>query len=317
MRIAVWGILILIVFVGCRKNRDEKNNIEKAIAFVVQKDATTANLWYIAADGTSFAEVLSDNLGSAINNPTWSADGRRIFFIKSSPNKGENGIFSVRPNGSELNTVYKDNDEQLRKYYQLCADNKDENIIFSLDIPRTGRKVIELYTMCPCGDRVVRLTQFETSSDVPGSTESYAGSFSKGDSILIFTQSNPEITTLKEVQIYTMNIVSKEITLLRKIKAKSAVTCTPSFSPTGGRILLSIDGVINSMNPDGTDLKPLGSLKGYRPTWDKDGTHFYFSSYGIEGMEQGIFETDVHLNNIKRITRSSAIGIHGGFSINQ
>ncbi len=316
MKILVCVALISVSSLGCRKDKGDKVAVQKALAFVVQKNSSTANLWYIAADGTSFSEVINDNLGTAVNNPTWAADGRRIFFIKSSENKGENGIFSVRPNGSELTIVYKDNADQLRKYYQLCADNKEDNVVFSLDIPRADRRVIELYTMCPCGDRVVRLTQFETSETSPMSTEAYAGSFSPGDSLLAFVQSNPDILGKRDAKIYTINILTKEIKLIKTFKTSDPAAAAPSFSPNGKQFLLSIDGVIHTMGADGSDLKPLSNLKGFHPTWDKNGTDFYFSSYGIPDMEQGIYQCNISVTNIKRITRSPAIGIHGGFAVN-
>lgn len=239
-----------------------------------------------------------------------------IFFIKTSPNSGENGIYSVKANGTELKTIYKDNSDQSRQYFQLCADNKNENVIFSLQIPRTGRNVIELYTMCPCGDRVVRLTNFETSSGQLISTESYAGSFSPGDSLLTFVQSDPDIAGFKDVRIYIMNVVSKELKMIKSFKAADAAGAAPSISPTGGKMLLSIDGNIHTMNPDGSDLKPLANIKGFRPSWDENGKDFYFSSFGIPGMEQGIYQSNIMVTDIRRITRSPAIGIHGGFAIN-
>lgn len=316
MKILIPTALIFIIICGCRKNKTVDVPVQQALAFVVQKNASTANLWYISTDGTSFGEVLPDNLGSAASNPTWSPDGRYIFFIKTSPNYGENGIYSVKANGSELKTIYKDNGDQLRQYYQLCADNKNENVVFSLEIPRSGRKVIELFTMCPCGSRVVRLTQFETSTGQLASTESYAGSFSSGDSLLAFAQSDPDKTGIKDVKIYTINIRSKELNMIKTFKAADAAGVAPSFSPTGGKMLLSIDGVIHTMNPDGTDLKPLARLKGFRPSWDKHGKDFYFSSFGVPGMEQGIYQSNITVTNVRRITRSTVIGIYGGFAIN-
>jgi Tol biopolymer transport system component len=308
-------IILIIGIAGCKKDKNN-HEIEKAVAFAVQKSESASSLWYSAIDGSSFSEVLNDNIGTAIDNPAWSTDGRRIFFIKRSANKGENGIFSVRPNGAELTTVFKDNEDQLRKYYQICTDNKNENVVFSLEIPRSGRNVIELFTMCPCGDRVVRLTEFETSASTPISTEAYAGSFSAGDTALYFTQSDPQINGKKDIRIYRRNMQSKTQVLIKIIKAISAEASIPSVSPIGGKILLSIDGIINTMNSDGSELKPLGSLKGFHPLWDKNGRDFYFSSFGIDGMEQGIYQADINLTEVKRITRSGGIGQYGGFSIN-
>lgn len=309
-------LMICTVSYACRKSDAERNVVDKALAFVVQQQDQSSKLCYITTDGGSFGEVLQDDLGNAASNPAWSPDGRYIYFIKSTQQPGVNGVYSVKANGSELRAIYNDNADQQRQFYHVCVDHKNENVVFSLNIPRTGRKVIELYNMCPCGNRVVRLTQFETAGDEPESTEAYAGSFSTGDSLLVFSQSDAGKTGLKDVNIYTINIATKTLKRLVTFKATDVAGAAPSYSPTGGRMLLSIDGVIHTMNNDGSDLKPLATLKGYRPGWDRNGNDFYFSAFNIPGMEPGIYQSNISVTNIRRITRPDATKIFGGFSIN-
>lgn len=305
----------LIILNSCKKDKEPKTP-PPGIAFLVQKDASTVNLWYTGTDGGSFQQVLHENLGTHGNNPAWSADGRKIYFIHSGTAPGVNGIYRIKPDGSDYDTVYKDDISQVRNYYQLVTSDDDQHVVFSFDIPRTNRTAIELYRMCPCGRRVERLTEFEIGPSSYLNTEAYAGSFSPNDTALVFCQTNPTLTGRKPVKIYRINMASRVLTLLTTIQAIDVAGCTPSYSPDGQKLLLSIDGLIHIMNADGTGLERLGTIQGYRPTWDPNGTDFYFSSYTIPGMQQGIYRTDIHLTRITMVSKYSSIGKYGGFGIN-
>lgn len=309
-------LLTSVILSACKKDKDSQN-VKKAIAFVVQKNNTT-NLWYIGTDQSSMTTVSSDDLGTVWSNPTWSPDGRTIYFIRNTDQPGVNGIYSTKPNGIEFKPILIDTPGLTRHFYQLTSSLDNENIIFSLHIARAGRTVIEVYRMCPCGTQVSRLTQFETPQ--PGqtiSTEAYGGSFAPGDSILSLVQSNPLTTGVKDVRIYQMNVKTKELKLLRTVKAADVAGTVPSYSPKlNGKMLLSIDGDIHTMNVDGSDLKPLNNLKGYHPMWDRNGKDFYFSSFGIASMQQGIYRADINLTEVKMISRSASLGTYGGFAVN-
>lgn len=302
---------------SCKKDGGGNNVVvKKALAFVVQKN-NISKLWYIGIDQSSMGTVLEDDLGTVWSNPAWSPDGRNIYYIRNTETPGVNGIYRIKPNGKDFKGIYTDSGALLRHYYQLTSSLDDENVIFSLEIPRTGRKVIELYRMCPCGTQVTRITEFEVPQQgVTVSTESYAGSFDPGDSLLVFSQSDPTKTGVKDVNIYQLHIRNGDLKKLRTIKAKDAAACTPSYSPDGQLLLLSIDGQINTMHADGSNLKPLGTLRGYRPMWDRNGKDFYFSSYGLSDVQPGIYQADIHLTHIELVPRSSALGNFGGFAVN-
>jgi Tol biopolymer transport system component len=306
------GYLILL---SCRKDKAEPNTVKNAIAFLLKNKDSATHLWYVATDGSSYTQVLEDDIVENLNNPTWSADGRSIFFIKKSKNPGENGVYSVKPNGADFRKVYTDNATQTRNYYQLSASADDEHVVFSLDIPRSNRKVIELYRMCPCGERVERLTSFETSQTSLISTESYAGSFFPGDTTMLFSQSDPNITGRKDVRIYFLNLKTRATKLVTTVKAIDVAGTTPDVSPDGKRVLLSIDGVVHIMNADGTGLRTVGNVKGFRPTWDRNGRDFYFSSFNIPGMQPGIYKSNITLTDIVKISKNST-GQFGGISLN-
>ncbi len=306
---------VVLSFYSCKKEEPEKIP-QKAIAFFIENNNTTT-LWYVETDGGSFEPVFGDTIGTSMNNPGWSADGRTIYFIKKSDKPDQNGIYSIKPNGKDFKAIYKDNDTQVRNFYQLTASTDDEHVIFSLEIPRNGRKVIEMYTMCPCGQSVKRLTNFEVPE--PGqtiNTEAYGGSFSPGDSLLVFTQGDPTITGIKTVKIFTMNMKTKEQKLIKAISANNVAACTPSYSPDGKKLLLSIDGFIYTMGADGADLKKLGNQKGFRPMWDKNGREFYFSGNEIPGVQAGIYKADINLTYISKVIRNNFSGDVGGFSVN-
>lgn len=310
----IWVVLLLFT-ISCKKDKKETSLPKDGIAFIMKDAAGSAQLWYMATDGSSQTRVRDENITEFDSNPTWSSDRRSIFFIKRTGISGENGVYSVKANGSDFKKVYTDNSSQNRNYYQLAASNNDEHVIFSLDIPRSGRKVVELYRMCPCGDRVERLTSFETSQTPLINTESYAGSFAPGDTTLYFTQSDPTIIGRKDVRLYRININSKQITLIQTIKANSALASTPSVSPNGQQLLLSIDGTVHVMNTNGTGLKPVGSVKGYHPVWDPNGADFYFSSSNITGMEPGLYKCNITLTTIQKLSKNVSAQ-YGGLSVN-
>lgn len=276
------------------------------------------HLWYMKEDGTSFTRVTDDELGDHMDSPGWSADGRTIYFIKNTNQFDQNGIYSTKANGSDMKAVYKDNDTQSRKFYQVISAKNDEDIVFSYEIPRSGRKVIELYTMCPCGQRIIRLTNFETANaPALSNTESYAGSFSEGNEFLYFSQSNPAITGLKDINIWRINMDSKEMLLLRTVKASKALDAAPRVSPDGKHILISIDDLIYVMDSDGKNLAVLGTLKGHMPAWDSNSFDFYFSSAEIPGADPGIYRTDLVLSKMTMISGQPSAGIYAGFSVNK
>jgi len=314
------SLLVLLsccVLFSCGKDDDDdKKPVKKALAFFIEQD-NVSRLWYIAADGSSFEKVLPDDIGTSMNNPTWSFDGKTIYFIKKGTINGVNGVYAIKPNGKGYIPIYIDTDTQQRNFYQLTASGDNENVIFSLEIPRTGRKVIEIYKMCPCGQSVNRLTTFEVPE--PGktiNTEAYAGSFSPDDSLLVFTQSDPSLTGKKNVKIYTINVYTKNLVLLKTISAEDAASCTPNFSPDGKTLLLSIDGFIHTMKSNGDDLKKLGNQKGFRPMWDINGREFYFSSSNIPNVEPGIYKADINLLRIEPVIKRSFSGKPGGFAVN-
>lgn len=305
----------LFFLISCSKDQESKK-VSKALAFFMEQNNET-KLWYIAVDGTTPEEVLPDPIGTRINNPTWSFDGRTIYYIKNGSNAGTNGVYGVKPNGQNLKPIYIDNNSQTRNFYQLTSSTDNENLIFSLEIPRNGRKVIEIYKMCPCGQSVNRLTNFEVPE--PGktiSTEAYGGSFSPDDSLLVLTQSDPTVSGKKNIKIYTINVYTEKLMLLKTIQASDAESCTPSFSPDGKTLLLSIDGYIYTMNANGTDLKKLGNQKGFRPMWDKNGRDFYFSSNGLAETEPGIYKADINLLKIENVIKKNLSGTPGGFAVN-
>jgi Tol biopolymer transport system component len=311
-------LLVLLAFIGgCKKDDDKEKEIQKAFAFLVKKPDNSVKLYYIADDQTSFGEVVPDDLGSGANNPTWSPDGRTIYYIKSFNQNGVNGIYSTKPNGEDQGAIYTDNDSQQRQFYQLTSSSDNENLVFSLQIPRTGRQVIELYRMCPCGNRVNRLTNFETSQPNLISTEAYAGSFASDNKTLVFCQSNPTLSGRKDVKIYKMDISTGKDTLIKTFKAIDVMGAVPSISPDGKKILLSIDGVINVMDANGANMKNVANLKGFHPSWDANSTDFYFSTFGVSDIQQGIYRSNIYVTDIQMMSKSPSLGQYGGFAVNR
>lgn len=313
----IFGILLLIL-VSCKKDKDKNKAVEDALAIQVKNTNTnTVNLYYLRSDGANFTRVITNDLGNYLSSPAWSADRRKIFFAINTSSPNVNGVYSVSSNGDEFKPVYKDNDTQTRKFYQVVASKDDEHVVVSLQIPRTGRKVIELYRMCPCGQRVTRLTSFETSqSPALISTESYGGSFSRDSRYLYFVQSDPNITGAKQINIYRQDMVSNELLLIRNFVAADVLGAVPSISPDGSRILISIDGAIKVMNADGTDLQDL-ALSGYRPSWDNNNADFFFSTQGLPGQfASGIYRTNLAKSEIKPISKNSTAWTFGGFGVN-
>lgn len=313
-----FAALVVVLFTfSCKKDKDQGAVIDNAFAIYIRNAGDSTDLWYAKQDGASFTKVISQGTGiDALSSPAWSADRRTIYFTRNTNRNNENGIYSVKPNGQDFKAIYKDNESQSRKFYQMVAADNDEYVVFSLHIPRSGRTVVELYSMCPCGQRIQRLTNFETSNPTPSGTEAYGGSFSKGSEYLYFSQNYPSANDLKDVNIYRMKMPGGELTLLKTIKAKTALGAVPSVSPDGESILISVDNAIHIMNSDGSNYTTLGIIKGYRPQWDANSKDIYFSSMGITGLTPGIYKTDRTAATPVMVSRNASAGAYGGFALN-
>lgn len=315
-RTLVAGFLLVLICISCRKDKTQEQEQEKGIAFLARTGNGGIHLWAIGADKKNLTQVFPEETGDFSSNPAWSSDGKTIFFLRNTLAAGENGIYSVRPNGTELRKVLTDDAAQKRNFFQLAASYDAEHICFSLEIPRTGRKVIELYRMCPCGDRVERLTNFETAlSTTLSNTEAYAGSFSSDSKYLYLAKSDPTITGIKDVYIYRMDMATKENQLVKTIRARNAVAAAPSVSPDNKQLLLAVDENIFVMNTDGSAYRQIGNLRGYHPVW-KNNIDFYFSSNNYENFQPGIFLSNIRFTKVEPLITTPGDYTYGGLAIN-
>lgn len=318
MRKSILVFLTLLFGISCKKDHNEETPVADAFAMYIRNGAGDAELWYSLQDGSSFTKIATGPLGQDFNSsPAWSGNGKTIYFTRNTANENENGIYSIRPNGDDLKTIYKDQVGQRRNFSQLVTSSNDEWMVYSLEIERAGRKVVELFKMCPCGAQNLRFTTFETANgSAPSGTESYAGSFSADEEYLFFSQAYPSPNTLKDINIYRMKIATGELNLIKTVQAADILGTVPSISPDGQKIVFSIDKLIHVMNSDGSNLMPLSSIEGFRPQWGPNSQDIYFSSLDVPGLASGLYKTDINGTDPSMVSKNSSVGMYGGFASN-
>jgi Tol biopolymer transport system component len=316
--VRIFSFLVIVLLCSCKKTEETPKKTISSFAINSKSDSGHNNLWFVYEDGSSFTEVIGEDLGGNYDlNPAWSSDGRTIYYTINSTQNGVNGVYSTKPNGKDKKAIYIDNATQNRRFLQLASSKDDEHLVFSLQIPRSGRTVIEIYRMCPCGQRVERLTSFETEKEnIPVSTEAYAGTFSTNSQFLYFSQSYDTLAGLKKVGIYKMNVKTLEKSLLKEVRANNVAATTPAISPNGEKILFSIDDAIHIMNSDGTNMTTLANIKGHNPRWDPDNQTLYFTSSEIPDLLPGLYKTDITASRPVKICGNNSVRKFGGFSIN-
>jgi hypothetical protein len=71
------------------------------------------------------------------------------------------------------------------------------------------------------------------------------------------------------------------------------------------------------MDGNGANFKTVGNLKGFHPAWDTNGRDFYFSTFGISDMQQGIYRSNIHVTDIQMMSKAPSLGQYGGFAVNR
>lgn len=213
-------------------------------------DGGGASLWVMNIDGTGRIMVF-DGSGGGDNTtitPTWSPDGKKIYYAKSFGSKGGSFIFSINADGT--------GDEQVSPLYpnKNGANAGDSSPSVS-----------------PDGKKIAFITQRlfpSTVSDVSGVT-----SFMSGVTIM-----NTDGSGMKVLETGKWN------NIYHVYDSFPRPSYSVSWSPDGSKIAYSAVAVeepsqIYVMNSDGTGIIKLTSDKtadSYDPSWSPDGTKIVF-----------------------------------------
>jgi hypothetical protein len=287
----IW--LIIFFLWGCKKEEGKgaKPGMPDAFVYIIKKnESDTGRMYFKTLNNDSTLEIKSPIKGGYISSPVWSADKKRIYYIVNSETYDKNGIYSINTDTSIFRNIFKDEQKQSRNYHNLVSSTDNKFLVFSMEITRTGRKVIELFKMSPSGIGVKRITKFETmQGGMPISTESYAGSFSADQRDLYFCQSYDVDKETKQINIYRINMSSDSIQLITSFNAKDIKSTIPYINSNQSKVLVSIDNIITSIDVKTNSYTFISDLKGDEPKWNRSDDRIYFFSKGFNENLAGIY----------------------------
>jgi TolB protein len=224
--------------------------------------ARGSDIWFMNANGTNPVPVTVGATGSAF--PSWSPDGTKIAF--QTVRNGRNEIWRMDADGSNQINLTTDVGGQ----YNVPAWSPDGTKIAFLAF-HPGTTGTGIWVMDTDGSNKTLLAEDD-------STEAQA-SWSPDGSRIAYTADAPRPNdpgTTK--QIFVMNADGSNKT---DISDLSGADYESAWSPDGTRILFKHNGVLWSMNPDGshrTQLTNAISNGDDRGTWSPDGSKIAFVS---------------------------------------
>ena len=253
------------------------------IVFVSERDGND-EIYAMNADGSNQTRLTNNS--AADQNPSLSADGRRIAFVSRRDGNAE--IYTMNADGSGVARIT--NNSALDWAPSWSPDVR--RIAFMSQ--RDG--IEELYTMNADGSGVVRLT------------DNYIGdwdpSWSPDGRRIAFTSDRHG-----NYDLYTMNADGSGVARLTNVSAADAHS---AWSPDGRRIAFNStrDGgndEIYTMNADGSGLARLtnNSVASWSPSWSPDGRRIAFSSR-MDGDDIEIYTINADGSGLARLTNNSA-----------
>lgn len=188
----------------------------KLIVFSVC-DGVQENLMLMKADGSG-ARKLTDTPKVSEDEPTFSADGKRVYFARDSGGKGYSQIYSIGIDGTGL--------KQLTPKRHETSDN-------SPAAAANGRFVVfdregEIYTMRPDGSHLTKLAS--------------------GWDPTVSPQSNRVAYSFRG-QIYLIGAAGggpRQLTHLRSGRFADVTALSPSYSPDGSWIAFALEESISN-----------------------------------------------------------------------
>jgi len=214
--------------------------------------------------------------------PSWSADGKRIAFTRSSA--AGDGVWVMSAAGKGARRV-------AATGWDPTWAPDGSRVAFASD--RDGND--EIFVVSVAGGPATNLTGAESSELDP--------SWSPDGTKIAFASSRNDPSG-ETYDLYVMNIDGTGVTQLTSSPEDDAV---PNWSPDGTRIAFvrarAEDFNIWVMNADGTDAHQITSSgSDYDPTWSPDGSRIAFASYR-QGRTGEIYVVNSDGSGLRRLTR--------------
>lgn len=201
-------------------------------------------------------------------HPTWSPDGTKIAFIRSTPGSGRSDIYMMDADGSNLTRLTATLGGQQRSFSGLSWSPDGTKIVFSTrDDPAHGNN--DIYVINSDGTEPRALLGESTNDAEPA--------WSPDGSQIAFVRVEEGLAA-----VYMMNADGTGITRLTE---PSSGVGGMDWSPDGSRIAFSnsVDGRVDIyvMNSDGSGIRNLTqspqAREDYDPDWSPDGTKILFT----------------------------------------
>ena len=243
-----------------------------------------AEIYTMKADGKENKKIMTGE-GEAFS-PSWSKDGKRIFFQINNDAAKETNIFSVKMDGSGLTQLTKNN----RRNAAPSVSPDGKKIVFNSE--SVARKP-QIYVMDADGKNQKALTNDDTLAF-------YNPLWSPdGKKIVYYVEKGDN-----KDQIWTMNADGSNQTLLTNNVAHNFY---PSWSADGNRIIFcsNRDGeeqVIYSMKTDGTNIKRLLKTNSSNARYSPNGKRIAFISGKFPNTN--IFVTNADGSDEKKLTQN-------------
>lgn len=228
-------------------------------------------IYVIKADGSNKQKIVDDATWSS-----WSKDGKRILFSRSSADKKTSDIFTVKTDGSDLIQLTKDAKRNSHPAYS--PDGKKIAFTSTRESDKN-----QIYVMNVDGTNVKRMT-----------TDSAIGYFNPmwspdSKKIVYYTEKGDQ-----KDQIWTINADGSNQTLLTNNIGHNTF---PSFSPDGKLIIFNSNRdekqAIYMMNSlDGSNLKPLADIKSFYARYSPNGKKIAFIIGGFPSNDIYIADAD-------------------------
>jgi Tol biopolymer transport system component len=224
------------------------------IAFT--RDAKRENsIWVVAAAGGNTHQVTASHAPCSDEQQTWSPDGRRLVFVHATPTPGGNGIYTVRPNGSDKRKIATTAGWALPQWSpdgrRIVFDKRDGIAVMNAD----GSHVHELNAAAgPNG---------------PG-----APSWSPDGRKLVFFNTpfnTPRRRGGYRAEVWTMNADGSGKERLYRSGCCVGYWAPPVWSPDGRLIAFSADSAGGTfvINADGTGLRRLSTIVSDSLSWQR------------------------------------------------